>query len=303
MFVATYFRISIAVLVLLWTGLPITAQDPNNGTPTEATPNPGEPPKEAQPNEKKEESKEDPPPKVIRRDEVKSTDKPAEPLTAQVDSDGKVSFQFRDQGWVELVQWLADISDQPIDWLELPGDKVNLRSPGKYTVVETQDLFNRHLLARGYTLLDVDGGLTIVRTKTINPSIIQRVDEAELKGLPDYTFVRSTLDAGWLSATKLAEEFKPMLSSGGVLTPLATTNQIEAMDRALDRDTAKPNNARDSGSRVQAALLTGRESKNNARRISRHIQARHASIDTRTNPDDAAARRSTRHARVDAQNA
>jgi type II secretory pathway component GspD/PulD (secretin) len=234
MFVATYFRISIAVLVLLWTGLPITAQDPNNGTPTEATPNPGEPPKEAQPNEKKEESKEDPPPKVIRRDEVKSTDKPAEPLTAQVDSDGKVSFQFRDQGWVELVQWLADISDQPIDWLELPGDKVNLRSPGKYTVVETQDLFNRHLLARGYTLLDVDGGLTIVRTKTINPSIIQRVDEAELKGLPDYTFVRSTLDAGWLSATKLAEEFKPMLSSGGVLTPLATTNQIEAMDAAIN---------------------------------------------------------------------
>jgi type II secretory pathway component GspD/PulD (secretin) len=234
-FVAIHFRIFAAVLALLWMGLSLPAQEPKGGPGAPGSPpNPGQPNGEAKEGEKKEEGKEDPPPKVIRRDEVKSTDKPSEPLTAKVDTDGKVSFQFRDQGWVELVQWLADISDQPIDWLELPGDKVNLRSPGKYTVLETQDLFNRHLLARGYTLLEVDGGLTIVKTKTINPAIVQRVDEDELKKLPDYTFVRSTLDAGWLSAAKLAEEFKPMLSSGGVLTALATTNQIEAMDAAIN---------------------------------------------------------------------
>ena len=178
--------------------------------------------------------KEDPPPKVIRRDQLDDREASKLELTAAVGDDGMVSFQFRNQSWVELVEWLADISDQPIDWLELPGDKVNLRSPGRYTVVETQDLFNRHLLSRGYTLLEVDGGLTIVKTKSLNPAIVPRVSEDKLRSLPAYTFVRTSLDAGWLSAEKLAEEFKAMISPGGRLTALATTNQIEAMDAAIN---------------------------------------------------------------------
>ena len=181
--------------------------------------------------------KKDPPaPKVIRRDERTSQNETADPdeFNAMVGEDGRVAFEFRNQPWVDLVQWLADISDLPLDWLELPGDRVNLRSPGRYTVEETRDLFNRYLLARGYTLLEIDGGLTVAKTETINPAIVPRVAAADLVSLPPHTFARTSLDVGWLSADKLAEELAPMISSNGKLTALTTTNRIEAMDAAIN---------------------------------------------------------------------
>ncbi len=166
----------------------------------------------------------------------KAAGTPANPdeLKATVGEDGKVAFQFRNQGWVELVQWLAEISGQPLDWLELPGDRVNLTSPGRYTVAETRDLFNRYLLARGYVILELDGGLTVAKTAAINPAIVPRVEPAQLKGLMPHTFVRVSLDAQWLSAEKLAEELKPMVSANGRITALSTTNRIEVMDAAIN---------------------------------------------------------------------
>lgn len=184
--------------------------------------------------EEKKDEPSDPAPKVIRRDSTTSEQHDPNELKATVGEDGRVAFQFRNQGWVELVQWLADISDQPLDWLELPGDRVNIRSPGRYTVEETRDLFNRYLLARGFTLLEVDGGLTITKTEGINAAIVPRVTESELTALKPYSFVRASLDVGWLSAEKLAAELAPMISSNGKLTALTTTNRIEAMDAATN---------------------------------------------------------------------
>ncbi len=179
-------------------------------------------------------------PKVIRRGQDSSIEGNPDELTETVGEDGRVAFQFRNQGWVELVQWLADISDQPLDWLELPADRVNMRSPGRYTVEQTRDLFNRHLLARGYTLLEIDGGLTVAKTETINPAMVPRVEGDQLADLPPHTFVRTSLDVGWLSAEKLAAELAPMISANGKLTALTTTNRIEAMDAAINlRQVAK----------------------------------------------------------------
>lgn len=175
-----------------------------------------------------------PEPKIIRRDGLDiSQGDPAE-LATTVGDDGKVSFRFRNQGWVELVGWLSDISSQPIDWQELPGDAVNLVSPERLSIAETADLINRHLLARGYTMLQLEGGITITKTSTINPGVVHRVGPEELEKLPDHTYVRTMLDAGWLSAEKLAVELKPMLSASGQLTALATTNRLEAMDAAVN---------------------------------------------------------------------
>ncbi len=97
---------------------------------------------------------EPPEPKVIRRDDTGNEESDPDEFKAMIGEDGRVAFQFRNQPWVELVQWLADISNQPLDWLELPGDRVNMRSPGRYTVEETRDLFNRYLLARLHAARD-----------------------------------------------------------------------------------------------------------------------------------------------------
>lgn len=182
----------------------------------------------------KKEDEKSPEPKVIRRDDTLSDQSDPDEFKSMVGDDGRVAFEFRNQPWVDLVQWLADISDLPLDWLELPGDRVNLRSPGRYTVVETRDLFNRYLLARGYTLLEIDGGLTVAKTDSINPAIVPRVGRSELAALPMHSFVRTSLDVGWLSAEKLSEELRPMISTNGRLTALTSTNRIEAMDAAVN---------------------------------------------------------------------
>ncbi len=174
------------------------------------------------------------PPKVIRRDEMESEPANASELQkAVLGDDGKVAFEFRNQTWPELIQWLSAISGEPLDWQELPGDKVNITTPGRYSVSEVRDLLNRHLLGRGYTLLALDGGLTVVKCDSINPSLVPRHDEAALAKIPPHSFVRVSLDVGWLSAEKLATELKPMMSKNGVLSALTTTNRLEAMDSAI----------------------------------------------------------------------
>ncbi|WP_253156872.1 secretin N-terminal domain-containing protein [Stieleria tagensis] len=206
-------------------------------------------------------------PKVIRRGDQSVADADPQELKATVGADGKVAFQFRNQPWVELVQWLAQIADRPLDWQELPADRVNLRSPGRYSVAETKDLFNRHLLARGYTLLEMPGGITVAKTEGINPAMVPRVSVTELDNLMPHTFVRTSLELGWLSSEKMAEELKPMISSNGKLTALTTTNRIEAMDAAINL-------------RQIAALLEQERNQSSRDALAPEFQLRHIPAET-----------------------
>ncbi len=243
------------LLLCIWPTLVVVAQDPFSGQPVVMGPDgkpivvgapPSRPPGKGKPGEApaegekkpegdaKADEKADAPPKVIRRDELEKVPANADELRkAVLGEDGKVSFEFRNQTWPELVQWLSDLSAEPIDWQELPGDRVNVTTPGRYTVAEVSDLLNRHLLGRGYTILKLDGGLTIVKCDAINPSLVPRFEEDGLTNLPPHMFARVSLDVGWLSAEKLATELKPMISRNGTLTALTTTNRIEAMDSAI----------------------------------------------------------------------
>ena len=214
---------------------PFGGRSPAGATPPGAEKGkPGKADGDAKKADGKDGKSEDPEPRVIRRGDQKFGDADPEELKARLADDGRVEFEFKNQSWVALIEWLAEISDRPLDWQELPPDRVNIRAPGRYTVAETMDLFNRHLLARGYTILDLAGGLTVVKTEGINPAMVPRVNVAQLDGLTPHTFVRTSLELGWLSSTKLAEELKPMISANGKLTALTTTNRIEAMDAAVN---------------------------------------------------------------------
>jgi len=69
-------------------------------------------PDDSKPTEEKSPEKSDsPPPKVIRRDELQSEPSNAAELQqAVLGDDGKVSFEFRNQTWTELIQWLSALS-------------------------------------------------------------------------------------------------------------------------------------------------------------------------------------------------
>lgn len=146
------------------------------------------------------------------------------------DDQGMVQFQFRNQAWPDLMRWLSEVSGMSLDWQELPGDYINLATQRKYSLEETRDIVNRHLLARGFTMLESDGIIQVVKTKGINTAQVPKVDASKLESLPPHRFVRVSFSLSTLVATEVLTELKSLISVNGELNALAATNRLEAMD-------------------------------------------------------------------------
>ena len=224
---------------------------------------PGESPagKETKP---KDEKKPDDAPKPVARPE-----KPADPpdpdelKVRRPDESGMISFSFRGQPWPAVLDWLADVSGMNLDWQELPGDYLNLTTPHPYTAAEARDVINRHLLARGYTILQHDESLSVVKIDKLNPALVPRVAPEDLATRSPNEFVKVSFTLDWLLAEETAKELEPMLSPNGKLTPLKSTNRIEAMDAVVNL-------------REVHGLLTEEQSAGSQERLVREFQLRYA---------------------------
>lgn len=203
----------------------------------QATPSPDGKPKPEDGKDKKPKDgkdKEDEGPKAVKRTNEPPEKPNPDELKINPDQDGCVQFHFRNQPWPDLLRWLATASNLSLDWQELPGDYLNLATQRPHTLTETRDMLNRHLLLRGFTMLESEGTLSVVKIKDINPAMVPRVDKSELADLPPHSFVRTSFELAWLMASEVHEEFKSMLSPNGKLTPLPATNRLEAMDSAAN---------------------------------------------------------------------
>ena len=196
------------------------------------------------------EAEADKPAETPKADEAKKDEKgaadsikrPAEPpappdrkeFAIRPDEDGMVQFRFRNQPWPDLLRWLAEVSNMSLDWQELPSDFLNLSTQRKYTLEEARDLFNRHLLARGYTMLEFEGVLHVVKTGTINPALVPKVLPSQLDSLPPNRFVRVLFTLNHLIAEDVIDEFKVMLSTNGKMNSLTNTNRLDAMDAVVN---------------------------------------------------------------------
>lgn len=162
--------------------------------------------------------------------------KPPDPeeLKVRPDADGKVRFNFNGQPWQPVLEWLAKISGMSLDWQELPSDYLNLSTQRRYAIREARDLINRHLLARGYTLLCQGEVLSVVNIKKLDPSLVPRVAPEDLAQRDPHEFVKVSFPLDWLMAETIIEELKPMISPNGKLTPLKSTNRLEAIDAVIN---------------------------------------------------------------------
>lgn len=170
---------------------------------------------------------------------VKRTNEPPEPpnkkeFEVRPDEKGMIQFQFRNQSWPDLMKWLAEVSGMSLDWQELPGDYLNIASQKKHSLEEARDIFNRHLLSRGFTMLEFDGTIQVLKTAGINAALVPKVDPSKLSSLPPNRFVRTSYSLNTLIAADVVNELKPLVSSNGSLNALATTNRLEAMDTAAN---------------------------------------------------------------------
>ncbi len=201
------------------------------------------PPKKADDKSKKKtdddksKKKKEPESKVLTRPDKPPMPANPDELNVRPDGGGLIKFNFRYQLWPDVLDWLATISQMSLDWQELPKDFLNLTTQREYTVVETRDLINRHLLARGFTLLENGDVLSVVAVAKLNPAMVPRFQADDLDQLADkepYKFVKVSFALDWMLASEAAEEFKPMLSPNGKLVPLTHTNRLEGMDTAIN---------------------------------------------------------------------
>ena len=210
---------------------------PGQGRPSGEGGPPGEKKPDAASGEKSGEKSADKPgavesPKPVERETTPPTPPNREEFEVAPDEDGKIQFNFRNQPWPDLLRWLARASNMSLDWQQLPGDYVNLATTRPFSVVETRDLVNRLLLLRGYTILEIDDVLMVVKTEGINQALVPYVDSEKLADLPPNRFIRTSFTLRSLIAEEMAEELKGLMSNNGKLIPLSTTNRLEGMDAA-----------------------------------------------------------------------
>lgn len=201
--------------------------------PASTTPQPGDGKKEEEKKGEKTDGKPDESKAVARPTEPPQKPNPDE-LQVKPDDGGMLRFNFRYQPWPEVLEWLARVSEMSLDWQELPSGFLNLSTQRPYTVRESRDLINRHLLARGYTLLQNGEVLSVVKISEINPGLVPRVAADELQDLMPHEFAKVSFELDWLLADEAVEELKPMTSPNGALTALKNTNRIEAMDAVIN---------------------------------------------------------------------
>ena len=204
-------------------GPPKGKDDKKGGKPEEK--------KEDKPDGGKDAKKDDKGPKTITRPtEPEEPFDPRQYEAVKPDLDGKYKLSFVRTPWPPMIEWLEEISGLTADWQDLPGDYFNLRTQRSYSVPEVQDIVNRLLLARGYTIL-IDGEImAVVKTADVNSSIVPRIPADQLNDHQPYEFARALFDLDWLMAEEAAKELKPLVSKNGKLTAFTGTNRIEVMD-------------------------------------------------------------------------
>lgn len=170
---------------------------------------------------------------VTRPSEPDSPPDPSE-LEARPNEAGRLVLNFQGQPWPDVIRWLKVVSNKSLDWQELPSGFLNLSTHREYTVEEARSLINRHLLARGYTILVRGEMMTVEKIDKLNPAMVPRLNPADLDGRDDYEFVKVSFALTALVADKAAEELKPMLSPNGKLVPLSTTNRLEGIDAVIN---------------------------------------------------------------------
>jgi type II secretory pathway component GspD/PulD (secretin) len=146
-------------------------------------------------------------------------------------SDRVPPFNFIGQTWPDVLQWLANISSCSLDWQELPNDYLNLTTQKSYPLAEVRDLINRHLHARGYTMLLADGVLSVFKIEKLDPSLVPRISEEELYDRKPYDFVKVSfeLPAG-MEVDKAKDDIKQLLGPHAKLFPLVSTKGILVID-------------------------------------------------------------------------
>ncbi len=199
----------------------------------------GKPPEAKKPEEKKPEKKDEKKDDKKKDEGIKTIKRPTDGsgkldpdrMRLTPDKNGLVQFNYNGHPWAEVLQEFADAAKFSFDWQELPADSLNLVTQKKYNLLQARDLLNRHLLARGFTLVVQGEVLTAVKIEKLDPSLVPRVEADELEDYRPHDFVRVRFQLPQsMDPAKAKEDVKVLLSPNAKVTPLLNTKRLLVID-------------------------------------------------------------------------
>ena len=147
------------------------------------------------------------------------------------DKNGLVQFNYMGQPWTDVLQDYADAAKLSFDWQELPADFLNLTTRRKYTLSEARDLLNRHLFARGFTMISQGEVLSVVKLDNLDSSLVPKVEPDDLDDRMPNEFARVRFNLPpTMDPAKAAEDVKAMLRPNAKVTPLLETKRLMVID-------------------------------------------------------------------------
>lgn len=148
----------------------------------------------------------------------------APPLLAQ----DKLTMNMRDADIRALIQWVADNTGKSIVVHKDVQGKVTVLSPQPVTPDEAYQVFLSVLQVHGYAAIESGKALKIV------PANIATKSGVSSSASQHQDMVVSVIKANHLSAEKLAQSLKPLLSENALLAPNASSNSLIVADHATN---------------------------------------------------------------------
>jgi type II secretory pathway component GspD/PulD (secretin) len=147
--------------------------------------------------------------------------------TKKAGDEPRLQFSFREQKWIDVLDWFAKQADLSLVVNELPPGNFTYSDTKSYTPREALDLLNGVLSTRSFTLIRRDRMLICANlAQGIPEGLVPRIELDELDQFGQFELVEVMFPLGRRPAEVVANEIKPLLGAYGNATTLPQTRQM-----------------------------------------------------------------------------
>lgn len=145
----------------------------------------------------------------------------------------KLSFQFRDQKWDDVLSWFARQEGLTLIMDRVPPGSFTYGDTREYTATEAIDLLNSVLSTRGFTLVRRERMLLVLElSESIPLELLPRVTLEQLPGRGRFELVSVMFPLGTRPVETVMAEVKPYLGQFGRAIPLPQSKQLLVVETA-----------------------------------------------------------------------
>ncbi|QDV73350.1 secretin N-terminal domain-containing protein [Botrimarina mediterranea] len=175
------------------------------------------------------------------QDEVAEEESAARPLSGEtpavattIPNDGKLSFNFKQQPWADVIRWFADQAGLSLIVDQTPPGTLTYRDDRRYTPAEALDVLNGVLLTKGYTLVRKDRMLLVIDLEqdVIPPNVVTDVPLEQLDERGEYELVRVLVELGDVDATTAADSLLRLVGPQGAVVVLPEAKMLQITEAA-----------------------------------------------------------------------